>query len=95
MTSPAVAATTAPSDRTSPSGTSTTPGWRSRVTCANVWSAASTAARGIGGTFGVEGALAISSYSDAPVRRGRDSRTKAVLPLARGRSSPGFAHGTH
>jgi hypothetical protein len=42
------------------------------MTCANVSSAASTAARGIGGTIGIVFvALAISLYSDAPLARGR------------------------
>jgi hypothetical protein len=55
----------------SPSGTSTTPGWRSWVTRANVSSAARIAARGIGGTFGVVAALAIFSYSDVRGEEGR------------------------
>jgi hypothetical protein len=57
----------------SPNGTSTTPGWRSRVTCANVWSAASTAARGIGETF--VAALAIFPYSDTHREEGQIAPT--------------------
>lgn len=51
MIFPGVAATTVPSVPTSPSDTATTPGWRSHMMRANVWTAARLAALGIGCTL--------------------------------------------
>lgn len=70
MTCPDAAETTARSVPTLPSGTRTTPGWRSPVMRANVSSAARAAAGGIGATVDIFVAHAISPYSDHDGKRG-------------------------
>jgi hypothetical protein len=89
MTCRAVVATMAPCGPTCPSGTTTTPGWRSCAIRAKVSSAAWIAAGGIGGVFDVLAERAILLYSDAG--RGCGTRIGWNADHAAGLSAGGLA----